>query len=256
MICISCNQRSAESDNKIIIYAAASLREVLQELSNQWLENGGSPITLVFGSTGDLATQIENGAPADVFMAADTISISRLLHGGLLTPGTFSVFGYGRVAIVNRCGKRNRSNEPDSNSNCETPELENIGSPENRLIAVADPAWAPYGVAALEVIANIGMTDSIRNRIVYAPNVGQALQYAETGNVDMAFVALSLVLGSGYEPYAVVDDSLHSPILHGIASTVKGDRPNVSEFMNFVLSENNSRVRESFGYTDEYKGKN
>lgn len=189
----------------ITVLAASDLTNALREIASDFEREKGTKVTLVFGSTGQLAQQIEQGAPADVFAAANVAMIDELDRAGLIVSGSKKTYAIGRIALWTRHDR--------------TPEItgiEDLGRDDVKRIAIANPDHAPYGIAAREALQTAGIWEKIKPRIIYAENINQTLQYAVSGNVDVAIVSLSLCNGSN-GVWTVVPDNLHKQIIQSIA---------------------------------------
>ena len=165
-----------------------------------------------FGATADLAKQIENGAPFDVFAAADTEHVDSLEKKGLLTPGTRALYARGRLVMWVPPGSKLKADR-----------IEDIVAKDFDRIAVAKPDVAPYGRATVESLRALGIWEQVEPRVIYAQNVSQAKQYASTGNAEVAFIPLALVpAGSG--TYIEVDEALHQPIFQSLGIVGSSDK--------------------------------
>ncbi len=158
----------------------------------------GAPMRFVFGSSGQLASQIRAGAPYDVYLSASLDFVRDLEKEGRLVVGTARAYARGRLALYSKDGK--------------VAGLDGLAAA--RAIAIANPAHAPYGVAARQVLRGRADWAAISGRIVYAENVRQALQFAESGNADAALVAWSLVKGRAGA--VLLSEDLHGPIVQGL----------------------------------------
>ena len=155
-------------------------------------------VKFVFGSSGQLANQIRAGAPYDVFLSANHDFVRQLEAEGKLVTGTARPYARGRVALYSKDGK--------------VAGLDGLTGV--RTIAIANPAHAPYGVAARQILEARPEWAALAGKIVYAENVRQALQFAESGNADAALVAWPLVKGRAEA--VLLSDTLHSPIVQGL----------------------------------------
>jgi molybdate transport system substrate-binding protein len=185
-----------------------------------------------FGSTGQLTQQIEQGAPVDLIAAADSLSIDQLERGGLILHGTRTLYGRGRLTLWTR-----------NDSKLELKTLNDLRQPGVRRIAIANPQHAPYGAAAREALQTLDLWTRLEPRLVFGENIRQTLQYAETGNVDVAVAALSLSIGSEGK-WSLVPEELHRPLDQTLA-IVKGTRNEAGarEFSAFVTGEGRSVMR-------------
>jgi molybdate transport system substrate-binding protein len=115
-------------------------------------------------------------------------------------------------------------------------------------IAIANPAHAPYGIAAREALQSAGIYEDVKSRLVFGENVSDTLRLVETENVDAAIVALSLAI-VGDMPYELVPENLHEPLKQSLVVTKTGENENnARSFVEFLYSENGRRVMESYGF--------
>jgi molybdate transport system substrate-binding protein len=176
-----CDRRASGSDT-IVLSAASDLAAALPALGMAFRAETGVQVTATVGSSGMLAQQILNGAPVDVFASADRSWVERLDSAGRTVPGTRSTYARGELALVLAPGLGRR-----------TIALGDLASEEFRRIAIANPAFAPYGRAARQALERSGVWQAIHARLVTSENVRQALEYVVSGNVDAALVARALV---------------------------------------------------------------
>ncbi len=226
------------SDLPLLVFAASDLRDAFESLIPRFEGETGIRIDLVLGSTGNLTSQIENGAPADLFFAANESFLDRLERGGLLEPGTRRVYARGRLALV----------WSDSSA---PPEglLEALDAASGETLALANPEHAPYGTAARELLEALGIWPALAPRTVLGENVTQALQFVETGNADIGLVALSLVQEGRTRTHLLVPDSLHRP-LRQAAGVIRGSRApeEASRLLDWILSEEGQAILRRYGF--------
>lgn len=188
----------------LTVSAASDLTYAFQEIGQRFQAETGHQVVFNFSSSGQLAQQIEQGAPVDIFAAADASFIDEIEKAGLILPDTRQIYGQGRIIVWTR-----------ADSPLTLARLEDLARPEVRRLAIANPDHAPYGRAARDALQAAGVWEDVQPRLVLGENVRQALQYAETGNVDAAIVALSLVVpGTGAEQgrQTLIPADLHHPL--------------------------------------------
>ena len=240
------------------MFAAADLRDALADVARAYRAAGGDSAVLVFGSTGDLATQLANGAPADVFFAANASAVDGLAARRRVVDGTRAVYALGRLALVARCpvpGRLGAATPAGAGSGrgttrCPTLTLADLGGPLVRTVAVANPAHAPYGVAAREALERAGLWTRVRPKLVLGANISQAEQFVASGNADAGLVALSLVLRAPGRPYTLVDSALHEPLRQTavvIAGTARA--AGAERFLRYVTGPAGQRVMRRYGFT-------
>jgi molybdate transport system substrate-binding protein len=221
------------------IAAAANLQKVLtQALIPAFQKQTGATVVPTFASTKLLATQVENGAPVDVFVSADTATTDKLAAQGLLVPRSVRVYAIGRLVLWTRADAAHHPRR-----------IQDLSSPVYAKIAVANPTLAPYGLAAQQSFAHVGLTASVTPRLAVAENIGQALQYAQSGNAAVALTALSLVIEDHADPYVLVPDNLHAPIAQSEGVVKTSAQPALAaRFASFLASPATAPVWKHFGY--------
>lgn len=227
---------SVESD-EIVVAAAANLTDAFGELAKNFTAQTGIRVTYSFGATADLAKQIENGAPFDLFASADLKHVNQLEQKKLLTPGAHALYARGKLVLWT---------PPESK--IQITRLEDLTRPEIIKIAIAKPDLAPYGQAAVEALRAANLWAQAEPKAVYAQNVAQAKQFASTGNADVAFLPRALV--KAHEGTTIeIDASLHQPIDQALGIVkASGKQSSAKRFMDFVLSDQGQTLLESYGY--------
>jgi molybdate transport system substrate-binding protein len=184
----------AEGRVPVRVAAASDLAAAFDELAPQFERAHGRPVTITYGSTGLLARQIREGAPFDVFAAADASVVDDLVARGACDGSTKAPYARGRLALVARPGL------------APPPSIAALADAQYGRIALANPEHAPYGRAARAALERAGLWERLQPRVVYGENVRQALQFADSGNADAAFVALALARDRAHTP---VDPASH-----------------------------------------------
>ena len=228
------------------VSAAANLQKIFTEaLIPAFTKKTGVTVTPTFGATKLLATQIENGAPIDVFVAADTVTPQKLLAEKFLVIGTVQPYAIGQLVVWSR---RDAAHHPAS--------IQDLASPVYAKISYANPKTAPYGLAAQQAFAKTGETAAVAPRLVQAENIGQALQFAQSGNADVALTALSLVIEDKTDPYFIVPDKLHDPITQslGLVKTTT-QTTQALQFIDFMTGPDAAKIWKKYGYQLPRKAK-
>jgi molybdate transport system substrate-binding protein len=190
------------------VAAAASLNPAVADVAEQFARDRGARVRLVFGASGTLTRQIQDGAPFEMFLAADEEFPNRLTAAGL-TKGPGAVYAVGRLVIF----------APMGSALATDPRLDGLA----RLVktggvtrfAIANPDVAPYGRAAEALLRARGLWDALRPRLVLGDSIAQAAQFATTGNAVGGLLAYSLVLSPGFAnrgTYAVIPQGDHPPL--------------------------------------------
>jgi len=223
------------------VAVAANFAPVLEELRLRFESSSPHVLRIVSGSTGKLYAQIVNGAPFDLFLAADVERPRLLEESGYGVAGSRFTYATGRLAAWSADAELIGDDLAST-----------LGQQRLRRLAIANPALAPYGAAAREVIDALGMSGPLDGRLVMGENVTQAFTLAATGNADIGIVALSTVLLSrGRRPggYLEIPISLHGPIRQDALVLAHG-RANEAA-LAFVRFLKTDAVREeiaAFGY--------
>lgn len=221
----------------LTVSAASDLIPAFERVGALFSSETGIAVTFNFGSSGQLAQQIEQGAPVDVFASASRDYIDELTRSGLIIPDTVTAYALGRITIWTR-----------SDSILQLTGLNDLDNPAVKRIAIANPAHAPYGAAAREALKNAGIWDQVQDKLVFGNSVSQTLQMAETNSVDAAIVALSLSISTD-GAWVLIPDMTHNPIeqVIGVVRTTK-DEQAARQFIAFVKSESGTAILKDFGF--------
>ena len=239
LVFTGCQSQSSGEPTRpeIIVAAAANLTEAAGDIGRRFTEKTGVRLIFSFGATADLAKQIENGAPFDVYVAADVTHVDRLQQQGLLTSDSRAVYARGRLVVWVPAGSKFR-----------VQRVEDITAKEFERITIAKPDIAPYGQAAVDSLVALGVWEQIQPRVIYAQNAAQAKQFAATGNAEAAFIPLSLVK-TGEGTYLEIDNHLHRPIDQALAIVKSSSNQSAArQFVEFLLSEEGQEILASRGY--------
>jgi len=221
----------------LTVSAAADLTPAFEELGRLFTNETGIQVTFNFGSTGQLTQQIEQGAPVDLLAAANVSFVDQLERQDLILPDTKALYAQGRITLWTR-----------SDSPLKLERVEDLAKPEVRRIAIANPEHAPYGEAARQALQSAGIWERVSPRLVFGENISQTLQYAETGNVDAAIVALSLSVNSKGR-WVLISEQLHQPLNQALA-VIRGTRHEAEarRFATFINSPQGRSVMRKYGF--------
>lgn len=211
-------------DDALLVLAASSLQGALPEIAARYEAETGRRVQPVFGSSGSLATQVEHGSPADLFLAANERFVDRLAERGHVLDASRTLYGVGRLVLVGAPGAA----PPAS--------LDDLVDARYAAIAIANPEHAPYGVAAREALLARGLWSAVQPRLVYGETIAQTLQLVRSGNADAGIVSLALVRrGDAVLPHVIVDDALHAPLRQAAAVLAASRRQDEArDFLAFV----------------------
>ena len=226
-----------ETRTELHVAAASDLIPAFEEIGKEFEATTKTKVIFSFGSTGLLTRQIENGAPMDVFAAASVDYIDQLEQKGLILPDTKAVYASGRITLWT-----------PKDSKLKIEKIDDLKNDEVKRIGIANPDHAPYGMAAREAMQSAGVWDAVKSKLVYGDNIRQTLQFAETGNVDVAIVALSLSKQSDGR-WTPVPQELHKPINQGLAviRSTKNEK-SAREFAAFVTGPKGRAILAKYGF--------
>jgi len=225
------------------VAAAANLNFALTEIADRFARDRGTRIELVFGASGTLTRQIQDGAPFELFLAADEEFPNQLTAAGL-TRDAGVVYALGRLVIFAPNGSPLAVDERLEG----LTRLAKAGGVSR--FAIANPEVAPYGKAAEAVLRKRGVLEAIRPRLVLGDTIAQAAQFATTGNAVGGLIAYSLVLAPGFAArgtYAVIPDADHPPLRQRMV-LLKGASPVAAAFHAYVQSEAARAILRKHGY--------
>jgi len=229
-------EQSAQSE--IVVAAAANLTDAFAELGKQFTTRTGIRVVYSFGATVDLAKQIENGAPFDVFAAADVEHIDELDDKKLLSPDTKALYARGRLVLWFPTNAR------------VLHRIEDITGKDMARVAIAKPDVAPYGRATVEALRALNIWNEVEPKVVYGQNVAQAKQFAATGNADAAFVPLALVMKEPAARIIEVDERLHQPINQALGIVQASSKQMAARaFTDFVMGMEGQAIMQRYGYS-------
>lgn len=220
---------------------AANFAETAEALLPLFRDVTGHDLQLTTGSTGKLYAQIGEGAPFDVLLSADASTPARLLDEGKAVEGTDFTYAVGRLTLW--------STEPERIGEDGRAVLE---ASDLRFVALANPALAPYGVAAREALQSLGLWETLQPKIVMGQNIGQTHSMVATGAAEVGFVALSALLGPRFENSGsrwVVPQDLFEPIRQDAVILDHGAENEAARaFLDFLRTPEATEVIDSFGY--------
>lgn len=219
------------------VAVAANFTAAAEALAPLFAAESGHEVRYSFGATGQLYSQISQGAPFEVLLAADDERPAQSVTEGLGVEGSVFTYAIGALALYSTS-----LDLADGKTVLETGDFDKI--------AIADPATAPYGRAASEAIEALGLTAGITPKLVTGENITQTLQFVETGNAELGFVAASQVVGKA--GVWLVPAELHQPIRQDAVLLKAGEaNPAATAFIDFLKSDAAVAVIEASGYLVE-----
>lgn len=196
------------------VAAASDVAFALPELIALHQRTTPGAITTTLGSSGLLARQIAQGAPFDLFFSANAAFVDGLIAEGHAQAASRAVYARGRIVLWSKAG----GVAPAS-------ALDDLRDPRFQRIAIATPEHAPYGLAAQQALVRAELWAALRPRLVYGENIQQTLQFAISGNAEVAIVALSLAIPTPGGTWTLIDDALHHPMDQALVVTARSTQP-------------------------------
>jgi molybdate transport system substrate-binding protein len=243
-ILISCSN-SKNNTGPIRVATAANLRFVMEEINAEFEVETGLKVEMISASSGKLTAQIKNGAPYDVFISAN-FKYPNTLHKEGYTKNKPVLFCKGTLVIWT-----NKEFIPDST-------LLNLTDPDIEKIGIANPQNAPYGIAAEELLKNLGIFDSIKAKIVFAENVSQLNQYVINKAVDIGITAKSAVKSPKLKQtgsWKEIDPKNYSAVEEYFVKLKSKQNGNgtVESFLKFLASDKAKNILNKHGYSTSEK---
>lgn len=231
---------STSHAEKITIAAAADLKFAMDEIVNNFKQiSPGNEVQVVYGSSGKFHTQIQQGAPYDLFFSAD-IGFPRELAKQGLSASEVTPYAIGRITLWS------------SGMDAAKMTLANLTDSKITRIAIANPKHAPYGKRAEEALRAAGVWEKVQAKLVFAENISQAAQYVLSGNAQVGIIALSLVLNpelSSKGGYYLIPGSLHNPLEQGFIITKSGaNKPLAKKFTKYMGSKKVRSIMTKYGF--------
>lgn len=235
-------QGAANPCGAVTVAAASDLTYAMNEIASNFEKATGCTVRLSLGSSGNFLTQIENGAPFDVFLSADISYPRKLEAEGLAAPGSTYLYAIGKIVLWTR---------KDSGMDV-SKGFSALRDPAVRKIAIANPEHAPYGRAAEEALRQSGVYDAVKDRLVLGENISQAAEFVESGNADAGIVALSLVFSPAMKDKGRawnIPENLYTPIQQG--AVVLRAAPNLQGarlFLDYIKMPATAALLERYGF--------
>ncbi len=223
---------------EVKVAVAANFTQAAKGIANAFYEQTNDTAILSFGSTGKLYAQIANGAPFEVFLAADVVRPEKAIEAGYAIAG--SGFTYAKGKIVLYSAKSDLVDEQGAILQ---------SSESMNKVAIANPKTAPYGNAAVETMKALNVYSSLESKIVQGDSIAQTYQFVATRAADVGFVAYSQVINSDVGSMWVVPESLYPAIRqNAVLLNIGANSETANAFIAFLKSETARKIIESYGY--------
>jgi molybdate transport system substrate-binding protein len=231
------------STEDLTIAAASDLNYVLNDLAARFEKKTRDKITFSFGSSGNLYSQIQSGAPYDLFFSADMSYPERLSASGLAEASSLRTYAVGRLVLW----VPNKSRLDPRNLR-----MDLLLDPSVRRIAIANPQHAPYGAAAIAALEHFGLKDKVSGKLVFGENISQAAQFVQSGNAQAGFIALSLARSPAMKDegrfWELPLDSYPELQQGVVVLSASKQKPAATAFLNYVLSAAGAEVLKQYGF--------
>jgi molybdate transport system substrate-binding protein len=226
--------------DEVKVAVAANFTAPMQAIAAEFEKSTGHKLVASFGATGQFYAQIKHGAPFDVLLAADDTTPARLEREGAAVPG--SRFTYAVGSLVLWSADAGYLDGTDAA----------LKASQFKHLSIANPKAAPYGLAATQVLAKLGLSEAVKAKLVEGQNITQAHQFVSTGNAELGFVALSQVYKDGKLSSGsawIVPDAMYDPIRQDAVILEQGaNNPAATALVEYLQGAEATRVIESFGY--------
>jgi molybdate transport system substrate-binding protein len=224
------------------IAAAADLTYAFKDVTARFEKQTGNKTRLTYGSSGNFFSQIQNGAPFDLFFSADISFPQKLETAGLTEPGTIYDYAKGQIVIwVPNASKLDLSKG-----------LPVLMDPAIRKIAIANPLHAPYGSAAVAAMKHEGIYDQVKSKFVMGENISQTAQFVQSGNADVGIVALSLALAPAMKTtgrYVLIPPTDYPPLIQAaVILKSSANKELAKQFLNFLKEPGTVALMEQYGF--------
>ncbi|HEK0905555.1 molybdate ABC transporter substrate-binding protein [Pseudomonas parafulva] len=226
--------------DEVQVAVAANFTAPIQAIAKDFEKDTGHKLVAAFGATGQFYAQIKNGAPFEVFLAADDSTPAKLEQEKEIVEGSRFTYAIGTLALWSA-----KPGYVDDKG-------EVLKKNDFQHLSIANPKAAPYGLAATQVLDKLKLTEATKGKIVEGQNITQAFQFVSTGNAELGFVALSQIYKDGKVENGsawIVPSSLHDPIRQDAVILNKGkDNPAAKALVEYLKGPKAAAVIKSYGY--------
>lgn len=226
---------------KITVAAAADLKFAMDEIVTVFkTSNPKEQVEVIYGSSGKFKTQIQQGAPYDLYFSADMAFPQELIKNGFAASSHVTQHAVGRIVLWS------------GNEEASRMTLASLADPSITRIAIANPQHAPYGRRAEEALRASGLWEKIETKMVYGENVSQTAQFVQTGNAQVGILALSLAVSpelSSKGGYYLIPDDLHEPLLQGFIILKRAENNTLAkQFAAYMESKEARAIMTRYGF--------
>jgi molybdate transport system substrate-binding protein len=224
------------------VAAAADLQFAMQDISTRFQQKTGSPLKVIYGSSGNFAQQIQNGAPFDMFFSANLDYPKQLEASGLTEPDTLYRYAKGKIVVWVP-----NDSQVDVHSG-----VQSLLAPSIKKIAIANPQHAPYGKAAISAMEKAGVYDKVKDKLVLGENISQTASFVVSGSADVGIVALSLALSPNMKDkgrFAEIPGTDYPPIEQACVILRASKNSAVAKaFLEFMKTDTIKDILRNYGF--------
>ena len=229
---------------QITVAAAADLNYALTDLAHRFEATTGTKVVLSFGSSGNLFSQIQNGAPFDLFFSADEDYPAKLAAAGTVDGSTLHIYAIGHLVLWVPNG---------SQFDPQKQHMDVLTQSSVTRIAIANPQHAPYGRAAIAALEHYGLKESVAGKLVFGESISQAAQFVQSGNAQAGLLALSLAKSPAMESagkYWELPTDSYPELRQAVAIVSASKQKKAAQaFLDFVLSAEGAATLQKYGLT-------
>lgn len=239
-LCASFAMAGSAFADQVQVAVAANFTAPMQAIARAFEQDTGHSVQASYGATGQLYAQISNGAPFEVFLSADDSTPAKLEQEGRSIKGSRFTYAIGALALWS----------PKPGFVDEQGAVLEKG--EFKHLSIANPKAAPYGLAATQTLDRLGLSDSLKDKIVEGQNITQALQFVSTGNAELGFVALSQVYKDGNITSGsawLVPEAMYQPIRQDGLILKQGEaNPVAKALVDYMKGPKAAEIIKAYGY--------
>lgn len=231
-------------NGELVIAAASDLNLAMPEIVKGFKDmRPGVEVKVIFGSSGNLASQIINGAPFDIFLSASPNYIEQMDSAGAVIPGSKSFFAIGRIVLWVPKASR---------IDIDVSGIKGLLDPSVKKIAIANPQHAPYGRAAVEAMKQLGVYEGVKDRLIFGENISQAAQFIQSGAADIGIIALSIALSPKMKSigrFRLIPEDSYNRIEQWAAIIKRSNNVRLAEvFISYLGGEEGRRILSEYGF--------
>ncbi len=243
VFCVAAGVVAQPGREEITVAAAADLNYALKDLAQRFTRASGTEVKLSFGSSGNLFSQVQNGAPFDLFFSADSGYPQKLADVGLVERSSVRIYAVGHLVlwVPNSLGLDPQKLKMDL-----------LSAAKVRRIAIANPQHAPYGRAAMAALEHFGLKDKVAPKLVMGENISQAAQFVQSGNAQAGLIALSLALSPAMKDagrYWELPGDAYPEMSQAAAIVSSSKHKAAAEaFLKYVTSAEGRAILQQYGF--------